>query len=93
MADIEIRQIRYFVAVAKELHFGKAANKLNLSQPALSQQIAGLEDSLGVQLFKRDRRRVQLTAAGSVFCVHSQEVLHALDETRSEEHTSELQSH
>ncbi|SKC36417.1 LysR family transcriptional regulator [Okibacterium fritillariae] len=78
MADIETRELRYFVAVARELNFGRAAHALGISQPPLSRAIKQLELRLGVQLFERDRRGVVLTKAGLVLLRESGSTLDAI---------------
>jgi DNA-binding transcriptional LysR family regulator len=84
---VELRQLTYFVAVAEELHFGRAAERLHLAGPSLSQQIRNLERELGTQLLIRDRRHVELTPAGSQFLTDAREVLdaaaRALDHARN----------
>jgi LysR family transcriptional regulator, transcription activator of glutamate synthase operon len=72
---MELRQLRYFVAVAHKKHFTQAAEELNLAQPALSQQIHQLERDLGVTLFERTSRRVRLTAAGEALLVRAERIL------------------
>lgn len=78
---LESRQLRYFVAVAEELHFGRAAERLHMSQPPLSQQIRQLERQLGAQLFERTQRSVKITAAGEVLLAQALVILGKLDIT------------
>jgi DNA-binding transcriptional LysR family regulator len=76
---MELRHLRYFVAVAEELHFRRAAERLHMSQPPLSQQIRQLEEEVGAQLLLRNQHRVELTASGAAFLERAREILDAVE--------------
>ena len=81
---MELRHLRYFVAVAEELHFRRAAERLHMSQPPLSQQIRRLEEEVGATLLVRNQRRVELTAAGTAYLARAREILHAVEDAARE---------
>lgn len=82
--DVHLRDLRYFTAVAEELHFRKAAERLFVSQPVLSRQIARLEQDLKARLFIRDRRSVQLTSAGEALLHRARHLLEDWDAATKE---------
>src|ERR1700732_4375692 len=77
---MELRQIRSFLSIAETLHFGRTAELIHLSQPALSLQIRALEEDVGVRLFERNRRKTTLTAAGEAFRDDAVAALSQLDQ-------------
>ena len=81
---MELRDLRYFTVTAEELNITRAAERLNMSQPPLSNQIKGLEEELGVQLFIRGKRRLQLTDAGSLLYRRAQQILELSEATMQE---------
>src|ERR1700756_1799760 len=80
---MELRQLEYFIAVAAELNFSRAAERIHVVQSALSAAVGKLEKELGVSLFDRSRRQIELTSAGEVFLQHAREVLHAAHRAQS----------
>ena len=82
MALMELRHLRYFIAVASNLNFSEASRRLHVAQAAISQTILDLEDELGVKLLSRNRHSVQLTAAGNVFFAEAQGIMLRADGAR-----------
>src|SRR3977135_3946850 len=77
---MELRHLRYFVAVGEEQHYGRAAQRLRVAQPALSRQIQDLEKEIGFALFDRLPRGVKLSAAGKIFLEDARRILHQVHE-------------
>ena len=80
--DLDLRKLRYFVAVAEHLNFGRAAEQLHIAQPVLSRQIRALEQELNVTLFVRGNRGTELTAAGQALLEDARHLLSAADGVR-----------
>src|ERR1700756_3173130 len=83
MIAVELRHLEYFVAVAAELNFSRAAQRIHVVQSALSASVGKLEKELGVELFDRSKRQITLTAAGEVFVEHAREVIHTAHRART----------
>jgi len=79
--NIELRHLHYFIAVAEELNFGRAAERLHIAQPPLTRQIRQLEQELGVELFHRTTRRIELTEAGQVYLIEVRRILAQVQES------------
>ena len=77
---VDLKKLRYFIVVAEEGNIGRAAIKLNISQPPLTRQIHQLEDELGVELFERTPKGMDLTTAGSLFLIEAKNVLSLLEQ-------------
>jgi LysR family hydrogen peroxide-inducible transcriptional activator len=80
MVDLTFKQLRYFEAMARHCHFGRAADACAITQPSMSTQIKDLEDSLGAPLFERGARQVRLTSFGEEFVPRVREILRSVDE-------------
>lgn len=80
MTNLTLKQFRYFEALARQGHFGRAADVCAISQPALSMQIKELEETLGTELFERGARQVRLTSFGEAFALRVREILRSVDE-------------
>src|SRR5699024_3949932 len=83
MDEMELRQLEYFTAVSNELHFSRAAEKLNIAQPTLSQEIKTLEDEMGIPLFDRIGKKTALTEVGKILLHHSQRVFFEIEQAQA----------
>jgi DNA-binding transcriptional LysR family regulator len=90
--NVELRHLRTFIALAEELHFGRAAERLRITQPSLTQQIQRLETSVGTQLFERSTRRVEITPTGQELLRRSRDILAQVDEAFRRSETGSSQS-
>jgi LysR family hydrogen peroxide-inducible transcriptional activator len=89
MTNLTLKQLRYFEALVRHGHFGRAAEDCAISQPALSMQIKALEEELGAELFERDRRQLRLTSFGEALSLRTGEILRAVDELAEYARTSQ----
>src|SRR4051812_41310213 len=81
---MEFRHLRYFVSVAEEGNFSRAAGKMNIAQPSLAQQIGNLEKELGFSLFNRSKRQLQLTPAGQLYLEWAYRILTQVEQTKAD---------
>ena len=86
---MELRHLRYFIAVAEELNFSRAAQRLNVSQPPLSRQIRDLESELNVKLLERNRQEVKLTSVGRALLARARELMRDAEVLRTRAHELE----
>src|SRR5438132_460699 len=90
---MELRHLRYFIAVAEELNFSRAAERLNVSQPPLSRQIRDLESELNVKLFERNHQEVKLTVVGRALLTRARELMREAELLRARAHEMEGEVH
>jgi LysR family transcriptional regulator, benzoate and cis,cis-muconate-responsive activator of ben and cat genes len=81
---LDLRRLRYFIALGEELHFGRAADRLQIAQPPLSRLIGRIEADVGAQLIDRSRSQIRLTQAGKVLLARAREIVRQVDEATSE---------